>query len=464
MENEIEEIIDSKYLIKEKKGSGFTSNAFLVTERGNNIKYIAKVLKKDDEETQKFYKNEVKYLTILKEDSNHYVLNIKDSGEGPVIRKNRNKGLPLIKKYIVLEYAPNRELADFIIYTKSGLGEYKSKAFFVKILECIKSIHKKGICHRDIKLENILLDENFNPKIADFGSALENAPNLNYYFGTIPYAAPEIVKNVPYDGFKADIFSLGVTLIWLTFGIPGFTKASQECKFYQKIISGKRQEYYNLLKPYIDEEMSESFKNLFLWMVSYDPQKRPPSIDEILSHEWFKSYFEMNNEQKKNLDNEIKEDFKNRIGKIEASINKEIERANNKSESMNRGTSDDNDIYFNYDIKPIKAPKGFDNSFGIKIKGMVNPCEFMNDFCNKLKKKCLFEVDKNKLKLTANFEDPEKNEEEKYNENIRGNEITIKIKLYETEEGLLLKLFRVDGSTKNFFDKFIEISELLKSI
>ena len=91
MENEIEEIIDSKYLIKEKKGSGFTSNAFLVTERGNNIKYIAKVLKKDDEETQKFYKNEVKYLTILKEDSNHYVLNIKDSGESKEVKVNYKK-------------------------------------------------------------------------------------------------------------------------------------------------------------------------------------------------------------------------------------------------------------------------------------------------------------------------------------------------------------------------------------
>ena len=147
MENEIEEIIDSKYLIKEKKGSGFTSNAFLVTERGNNIKYIAKVLKKDDEETQKFYKNEVKYLTILKEDSNHYVLNIKDSGEGPVIRKNRNKGLPLIKKYIVLEYAPNRELADFIIFAQKGLGEDKSKVLFYKIVKGVESMHKKGICH-----------------------------------------------------------------------------------------------------------------------------------------------------------------------------------------------------------------------------------------------------------------------------------------------------------------------------
>ena len=76
----------------------------------------------EDEETEQYHENEVKYLNILKKYSIPYVLNIIDNGEGPIIRKNRNKGLPLTKKYIILEYAPNRELADFIIITKSGLG------------------------------------------------------------------------------------------------------------------------------------------------------------------------------------------------------------------------------------------------------------------------------------------------------------------------------------------------------
>ena len=87
----------------------------------------------------------------------------------------------------------------------------------------------------------------------------------------------------------------------------------------------------------------------------------------------------------------------------------------------------------------------------------------MNNFYNKLNKNyngnCLIEVDKNKLKLTVFFEDNENDDDE----NIKGNQIKIKIKLYESEEGLLLKLIKVEGSAKNFFDKFIEISEMLKS-
>lgn len=155
MEDPKEEEIDGKYIIKEKKGSGGTANAFLVTEKGNNTEYIAKVLKKDNEDTRTYYNNEVKYLTIFKNDNNPNVIKIIDNGEGPVIRRNRNNGQPLTKKYIVLENAPYRELADFIIYTQSGLGEFKSKAFFYKIVKAIQSIHQKGICHRDIKMENI---------------------------------------------------------------------------------------------------------------------------------------------------------------------------------------------------------------------------------------------------------------------------------------------------------------------
>ena len=462
MENQIEGTIDTKYLIIKKKGSGGTANAFLVQQKGNDTNYIAKVLKVEDKKYIKYHENEVKYLKILKEYSFPFVLNIIDNGEGPIIRKNRNKGLPLIKKYIVLEYAPNRELADFIIFTKSGLGEEKSKAFFYKIIKGIGSIHEKGICHGDIKLENILMDGDFNPKFSDFDHATDNALNINNYFGTIPYAAPEVIENIPYNGFQADIFSLGMTLIWLTFGIPGFTKATKKCKFYKNIILGKKEEYFKLLESYITEEISPSFKELFLWMVAYKPEDRP-TIEQILSHEWFKSYLELNEDQKKKLNDEIKKEFEKRSEKIQNSIISEIKKDNEKSDSMATRSSRDETLFFREDIKPKKVPKGFDTSFCIKIKGSIFPGRFMNNFCNELNKKfaekCLIEVDKNKFKLTVFFEDDENSDDE----NIKGNQITIKIKLYESEEGLLLKLIKVEGSAKNFFDKFKEISEMLKN-
>ena len=171
------------------------------------------------------------------------------------------------------------------------------------------------------------MDGNFNPKIADFGNAIENAINLNYFFGAKPYIAPELLRFVPYDGFKVDIFSLRVTLMYLTFCFPGLFEASKYCNFYRKIMLNKREDYINNLKTYVKEELSAEFQDLFLKMVAYKPQNRP-SIHEVLEHKWLKSYFELNDEQKKSLEGEIVAEFKDRFDKIQKSITKEIEKSN----------------------------------------------------------------------------------------------------------------------------------------
>lgn len=178
-----EDSINSRFLIIEKKGSGGTANVFLVKERNHDdIVYVAKVLKDVEEKKyEKYYENEVIYLNKLKEINDPNIIKLIESGEGPIIRRDRNGGKPLIKKYIVLENAEKRELADYIIYAREGLGELYSKFIFYKIMKGIQSIHNLGICHRDLKLENILLTDKFSPKIADFGFATMNAPNLNEY-------------------------------------------------------------------------------------------------------------------------------------------------------------------------------------------------------------------------------------------------------------------------------------------
>ena len=90
---------------------------------------------------------------------------------------------------------------------------------FDNILKGVLCCHEKGICHRDLKLDNILLDENFNLKIADFGFARVNSEKLkNDGEATPGYAPPEIYYNKFYDGIEADIFSLGAVLFNLYIG------------------------------------------------------------------------------------------------------------------------------------------------------------------------------------------------------------------------------------------------------
>ena len=463
--NKSEGIIDNIYIITEKKGSGGNANVFLVTEKNKSEQYVAKVSKNDEDKKQEeFYNNEVQYLSMLKESHNPYILKYIAHGMGEIIRYNRNKGQPLIKKYIILEYASKRELSDFILYTKEGLGERKSKLLFYEIIEGMKDIHSKGICHRDIKLENILLAEGYIPKIADFGYAIKNSNDLTDYIGTRQYASPEILANVPYDGCKADIFSLGVTLMFLTFGKPGFEEGSSESKLYLKIMKNKINEFWNKVEPNIIlfyEALSKEFKDLYIHMVDYNQDKRF-TIDQVMNHDWFKSIREMEEEERKKLQNEIKEEFTNRESKIEDSVKREIDQYNAESEELNNRGSEDEYKHFPPGLKPYEAPNDFDTSFSIKFKGSIDPNKFMNFLYELIDKEynenVYIKANKEKLKLKASFEDEKGHE----NENIKGNDVTIKIKFYEYKESFYLKFVKVMGSKKSFYDKFNSISDLIQ--
>ena len=97
-------------------------------------------------------------------------------------------------------------------------------------MEGLSYCHSKNICHRDLKPENLLLDNDFNLKIADFGfgSSIEREGQngvLTTTLGTPNYMAPELHKNRQYDGKAIDIFAAGVILFIMVDQQPPFAKA-----------------------------------------------------------------------------------------------------------------------------------------------------------------------------------------------------------------------------------------------
>ena len=271
----------------------------MVKRENTDEQYVAKVIKDDDDENS--YKREIYALNILNPFHNLYIINLISSGVGTVFWNNKEENE---KRYIVLEHATKGTLFDYFFYPGMGFGELKSKVIFKKILEGIKCCHDHGICHRDIKLENVLLDDVYNPKICDFGFVTKYSPELEEDLGTEQYKAPEIWAEKPYDGFKIDIFSLGQTLMVLTYGIYGFKNATGRDKLYPTIALGKKTEYWNIIDTSI-KGITQDFKDLFFAMVSFNPKKRP-KIDEILNHNWFKEINTMKKEQKKILKKEKK--------------------------------------------------------------------------------------------------------------------------------------------------------------
>ena len=146
-----------------------------------------------------------------------------------------------------------------------------------------------------MKLENILLDEKYNPILCDFGysSIIEgdDSRKSKEFLGTNVYLAPEILKQIPYDGTKCDIFCLGVILFCLVFCHFGFSAANGFNKYYRLIMRKDFEKYWSEIGKKLGKEVvdniSTEFKKLYFKMVAYKPSERP-TITDILNDEWFK--------------------------------------------------------------------------------------------------------------------------------------------------------------------------------
>lgn len=127
--------------------------------------------------------------------------------------------------FFILELADRGDLLDFINERKY-LSERLARGFFSDLVKGIDHCHIRGVVHRDLKCENLLLDSHMRLKISDFGFARKCNGNLKTFCGSFAYAAPEVILGNPYNGPLADIWSMGVILYAMVTGRLPFKDTS----------------------------------------------------------------------------------------------------------------------------------------------------------------------------------------------------------------------------------------------
>lgn len=143
-----------------------------------------------------------------------------------------------------MEYVPGGILFD-VIHTLGSCGEDGGRFFLRQLLDFMDHVQENNVAHRDLKLENILIDKDMNLKVADFGFATyTHGGKLFSYRGTKTYMAPEIRTQKEYDGHKVDVFSLGVILFIVVMGIFPFLNADLSDPYYRHIATKNHDSYW----------------------------------------------------------------------------------------------------------------------------------------------------------------------------------------------------------------------------
>lgn len=183
------------------------------------------------------------------------------------------------KTYICLEFAGHGDLLDFI-QLRGPLDQEETRKLFKDICNGISYLHDKGVVHRDLKCENILLARNNEIKIADFGFAREvEQDQLSRTFcGSAAYAAPEVIMGVAYEAKMSDLWSLGVILFIMPCCVMPFRDHSRSALLNDQKLPLR-------FPSNVAHRLPNSYRNLTSRILNHVQEERF-RLDDILKHPW----------------------------------------------------------------------------------------------------------------------------------------------------------------------------------
>ncbi|CAM9389451.1 unnamed protein product, partial [Ectocarpus fasciculatus] len=185
------------------------------------------------------------------------------------------------RMHLIMECLEGGNLCSYV-KSKKRLSEEESKRIFFQLLQSIEYLHSYSVIHRDVKLENVLFNDDKDVKLIDFGfsTVCQKGKRLRVFCGTPSYMAPEIVRRSEYEGKPVDMWSLGILLYAILCGYFPF-RAKNYPDLYRRIARGVFD---------IPEELSPNAKDLIRQLLTMDATQRI-TAPAAMKHPWLQTQF-----------------------------------------------------------------------------------------------------------------------------------------------------------------------------
>ncbi|KAG0165932.1 hypothetical protein DFQ28_006541 [Apophysomyces sp. BC1034] len=180
--------------------------------------------------------------------------------------------------YMVLEYAGQGELYS-ILRERGRLPERTAVIYITQIVRALRYIHRLGVIHRDLKPENVLIGNDGQLKLSDFGWSVYDPTPRQTFCGTLDYLPPEMIENRTHDR-TVDLWALGVMSYEMLVGTPPFEDLDGYAETYNRI---RHVEYQ--FPAYLSQEAKDFVSKL----LKYDPQERL-RLSDIAMHPWMTKF------------------------------------------------------------------------------------------------------------------------------------------------------------------------------
>jgi serine/threonine protein kinase len=206
-------------------------------------------------------------------------------------REILSKGCNQKVSYTIMEFAPHGDFFDFVMNHNVNIDDTMIRTYFRQLIEGLEYLHQNGVSHMDLKLENLLLGEDFKLKIADFDLSYVAGDAQILSRGTKFYRPTEVIQGRCQNTQAADIYSAGIILFTLmTRGMLPHAEDSRVAGIdFAGLLYTQNQEFWNKHCEIQKKDASffdQDFKDLFNAMINLSPNNRP-SIDQIKRSNWY---------------------------------------------------------------------------------------------------------------------------------------------------------------------------------